>query len=238
MPMLVERYQLSPHAPAPGKWRGGVGIDMQFQVFTPSAILTARGMERYQFRPWGRKGGHAGTLGETFLEPGTSAERSIGKIVSHLELQPYQVVRIITPNGGGYGDPLERDPQLVLRDVEDGFVDVEGAARDYGVRIESGAVDAAGTSALRRKMAANRPAASEFSYGAEREQFEAAFPNALQDELERLLRQYPAVQRQFWKGRFWRALLAHVEKGGKVADVRADKVLAQCRDALARRKAA
>ena len=238
MPILVERYQLSPHAPAPGKWRGGVGIDMQFQVATPTAILTARGMERYQFRPWGRKGGHAGTLGETFLEPGTPAERSIGKIVSHLELQPFQVVRIITPNGGGYGDPLERDPQLVLRDVEDGFVDAEGAARDYGVRIAKGAVDAAATAALRAEMAKKRPpGAGEFTYGPEREAFEAQFPNKLQDEVEKLLRQFPPVQRQFWKGRVWRALREHLAQGGK-APARADELLAACRKGLAHRKAA
>ncbi|MGE4336968.1 MAG: hydantoinase B/oxoprolinase family protein, partial [Pigmentiphaga sp.] len=67
MPVLVERYQLSNEPPSPGKWRGGIGIDMQFRVFTPNALLTARGMERFEFRPWGRKGGSAGTLGQTFL---------------------------------------------------------------------------------------------------------------------------------------------------------------------------
>jgi N-methylhydantoinase B len=238
MPMLVDRYQLSPHPPAPGKWRGGVGIDMQFQVFTPSAILTARGMERYQFRPWGRKGGHAGTLGQTFLEPGTSAERSIGKIVSHLELQPHQVVRIITPNGGGYGNPLERDPQLVLRDVEDGFLDEQAAASDYGVQIRSGQIDTEGTVALRREMSAAQPKASEFSYGPERERFESIFPNRLQDDLEVLLRRFPPVQRQFWKGRFWRALRDLLEKGGNVSEVSAERLLAECREALSRRKVA
>ena len=238
MPVLVERYQLSPHPPAPGQWRGGVGIDMQFQVFTPSAILTARGMERYQFRPWGRKGGHAGTLGQTFLEPGSPSERSIGKIVSHLELQPYQVVRIITPNGGGYGDPFMRDPQLVLRDLEDGFLDEAAASRDYGVQIVNGAVNLEATRALREEMSRHRPAVKEFVYGPEREKFEAMFPNSLQDALEVLLRRFPPVQRQFWKGRFWQALRKHLEAGGSTSEIDAGALLESCRDALSRRKAA
>jgi len=234
MPILVERYQLSPRPPAPGKWRGGLGIDMQFQVLTPNAILTARGMERYQFRPWGRKGGHAGTLGETFLSPGTPEERSIGKITSHLELQPFDVVRIITPNGGGYGDPLERNPALVLRDMQDGLIGLQDAEKDYGVVIVGGQVDAEATQELRRRIQAAAEPLQDFDFGPERRAFETGFPNVLQDALEILLREFPPVHRQFWKKRFWRALGAAQAEGRLPATINAAQLLAECRDAVHR----
>src|SRR5436305_14833802 len=108
-------------------------------------------------------------------------ERSYGKIASHLDLQPYDRVRIVTPNGGGYGDPLERDPALVLRDLEDGFLDADIARRDYGVLIRGQAVDVPATEALRGEARRARPEPlAEFDFGPEREAFEAQFPPAWQ----------------------------------------------------------
>jgi len=234
MPVLVERYQLSDQPPAPGKWRGGLGIDMQFQVFTPSATLTARGLERYVFRPWGRKGGSAGTLGQTILNPGSDHARQLGKIANRLDLQPHDVVRIVTPNGGGYGDPFERDPARVLRDVLDGFLDADAARAQYGVCIAGQAVDHEATAALRQARTGGAPA-PEFNFGAEREDFEARFPAQWQDELERELRAVPASLRQFWKGRIWQRLqaLPARERAGIGA---MKELLAGCRAELAQRR--
>ena len=65
------------------------------------------------------------------------------------------------PNSGGYGDPLERDPELVLSDVLDGFTTVELAERDYGVVLspDGGAVDVESTERLREQLRAEREAA-------------------------------------------------------------------------------
>lgn len=49
---------------------------------------------------------------------------------------PYAAFRYVTNAGGGFGDPLSREPERVLRDVRNGYVSLEGAARDYGVAIE------------------------------------------------------------------------------------------------------
>lgn len=233
MPVLVERYQLSDQPPAPGKWRGGLGIDMQFQVFTPNAVLTARGLERYVFRPWGRKGGRAGTLGSTLLNR-AGTERELGKIASRLDLQPQDVVRIVTPNGGGYGDPLERDPGRVLRDVLDGFLDADTARADYGVCITRSAVDETATTALRASRAGGASAA-EFDFGAERAQFEESFPTEWQDALERELRAVPAGLRQFWKGQVWQRLRALPPEQHSQAGTMKD-LLASCKAELSQRR--
>jgi len=59
-------------------------------------------------------------------------------------------VRLVSPSGGGYGDPLERDPDAVARDVEQGFVSVATAAQAYAVVVdEQGAIDRDATDALR-----------------------------------------------------------------------------------------
>lgn len=206
MPILVRRYELAADAPAAGKWRGGLGVDLEFQTFAPNAILTARGMERYQFRPWGRRGGGPGTLGRTIVNPGTNSEESVGKIFTALHLDPGQVVRIVTPGGGGYGDPQERHPDRVLRDVRDGLVSEEDAETVYGVAIVDDAVDVAATEALRRRAEPDRPVA-EFVGGPERSAFEDACPEEAQDAIAELLADIAPSQRQYWRTR----LLAEVE---------------------------
>jgi N-methylhydantoinase B len=82
-----------------------------------------------------------------------------GEYVLLLEKLPRQagaLVRVMTAAGGGWGDPWQRDPELVKRDVRDEYVTIEGAARDYGVVVvgdvrhpEQTAVDTAATEALR-----------------------------------------------------------------------------------------
>jgi N-methylhydantoinase B len=78
--------------------------------------------------------------GPTFIPPKYGVQR----------LGPARMIAD-TPGGGGWGDPFTRDPQLVLRDVRDEVVSVEGAARDYGVVIgpDGRSVDLAATAALR-----------------------------------------------------------------------------------------
>ncbi|MSQ72365.1 MAG: hydantoinase B/oxoprolinase family protein [Betaproteobacteria bacterium] len=203
MPILIHKYQLSGEPPAPGKYRGGLGIDFAFQIFAPNAIVTARGMERFLFRPWGRKGGSHGSLARTIVNPGTPAEKSIGKISSALQPAPGDVIQIITPSGGGYGDPLERDPARVLKDVSDGLISIATASTDYGVVIAADlTVDAPATESARRERQRIGPVA-EFDFGPERDQYESAFTPEIQDALMRALVGVPASQRQFYKSRVW-----------------------------------
>jgi N-methylhydantoinase B len=202
MPVLVHRYQLAPGPPPPGKWRGGLGIELKLQIFTPNTIMTSRGMERFIFRPWGRSGGAPGTLSKTRLNPGTDKEKDIGKI-NVLQLQPGEVVQIVTSSGGGYGDPLERDPALVLRDVRDKLLTRTDAEATYGVVFTDGEVNVQETAARRAELAMNRASPTSFSLGPERNAYERSFPEELQDRLWEALLAFPIPQRNYFRRRVW-----------------------------------
>jgi N-methylhydantoinase B len=230
MPMLVHKYQFADGPPPAGKWRGGLGLDLRFEVFTPEAVVTARGMERFEFHPWGRKGGQHGTLGQTIIAPGTPEERSMGKIVDALRLEPGMVVQILTPSGGAFGDAFARLPELVMRDVQDEFLTVQEAEDQYGVVISDGEVDVEATS--RRRASRGDISLAEFDFGPERERFERIFTPSMQDELMELLSEFPPSQRQYWKSRVVRELWLRAESqtNGDVA-----QVLAACRGSNASR---
>jgi N-methylhydantoinase B len=200
MPILVHHYQLASDPPAPGQWRGGLGIDLQLQVFTPNTVMTSRGMERGVFRPWGRKGGAAGSLCRTVLNPATPAEDPIGKI-DVLKLQPGDVVQIVTAGGGGYGDPLERAPALVLRDVRDGYLTEAQAQTDYGVVVRDEAVVEAATAQARAARRAPNGWGSAFDLGPERAAYERAYPERLQDLVVEAISQFPIPLRQYFRSR-------------------------------------
>jgi N-methylhydantoinase B len=75
--------------------------------------------------------------------------RELAETVREAPLEPGDVVRVNMNAGGGYGDPLERDPELVLGDVLDGYVSVSGAQEDYGVVLRDNRIDAQETARLR-----------------------------------------------------------------------------------------
>lgn len=147
-PIRIRQYQLVPGTFGAGRFRGGAAIVMDLENTELEAVMTARSLNRFHFAPWGVRGGGFGAPGRVVLNPGKANEREIGK-VTMLELARGDLIRMITPGGGGFGDPFTRDPGAVLRDVEDGLLGTDDAARDYGVVIADGAVDAAATGRLR-----------------------------------------------------------------------------------------
>ncbi len=80
--------------------------------------------------------GKAGKSGYFVVNPGTQQERNIPPFGDNLELHYGDILRVVTSGGGGWGNPAERDPLVVLQDVKDGFVSVHSARADYGVVIE------------------------------------------------------------------------------------------------------
>src|SRR5258706_9088173 len=195
-----------PDSAAAGRYRGGSGVVFEFESRAPNAIVTARGMDRFKLRPYGRKGAHPGSLGETLVNPRTADETNIGKI-DILRLNPGDVLRITAPGGAGYGDPLDRDPELVRVDVENGFVRDDEAADTYGVVLSGRAVDAAATTA-RREALRNRRSTEEFVYGPERAAYEQRLPEVIQDLVAALLTAYPAATRQFLRDRLYQRIEA------------------------------
>src|SRR5204863_2841196 len=184
----------------------------------PNTVITARGMERFRFQPWGRVGAEPGASGQTLVDPGEPNARLIGKI-DVLKLEPGTTVRILSPGGGGYGDPLDRDPAAVAKDVADGLVTADAALGAYGVVLANGGVDVAATERQRaaRRTTKTVPA---FSFGKEREQYELRFPPAVQDAVASELMSYPASSRHFLKEQVFDVLAAEPLLGDDPVAVR------------------
>jgi N-methylhydantoinase B len=173
----VLAYGLRPDSAGPGRWRGGLGLRFVFRVTQAGSTVLGRGLERLFFRPWGAFGGRPGARTRVILNPGTPAERDLGKIDA-LRVEAGDVVCFLTPGGGGWGDPFLRDPEAVATDVRAGFVSLASAAADYGVAIADGRVDPAATAALRAARPIVDDGAFRFDGGPERAWWDAAFPDA------------------------------------------------------------
>lgn len=196
VPIVMRRYHLIPDTGGAGEHRGGLAVRLDFQVYHPHAIVTARGMERFRLEPWGVAGGRAGTAGSCIVNRGATAARDIGK-VDVLHLEPGDVVSICSPSGGGHGDPRRRDPTRVRDDVRAGYLSVERARESYGVVLIDGEVDPAPTVRLRAAMPP--PPAGDFDFGGGRAELERRWSPAIQDAVARLLDGIPPTVRDWGK---------------------------------------
>ena len=183
-PIRIRQYMLCPGAFGAGQFRGGAAIVMDLENTELEAVMTARGLNRFHFAPWGVFGGHPGTLGQVILNPGTTKEKDIGKIAV-LDLKRGDVVRMITPAGGGFGDPLKRDPERVAGDVESGLLSREDATRLYGVVFAAEEIDRAATARRRAELAAATAKPPRFALGETRAAYEEIWPPEMRGRLAR-----------------------------------------------------
>lgn len=182
-PVRILRYGLMPDTGGPGAHRGGMAQVIEFCTTAPDAFITARNRDRTLFQPWGVGGGRPGATGSFTLNPATNREQD-RRNTDALRVAQGDVLRIVSPAGGGWGDPFTRAPAAVMRDVQAGLITTEGAQRDYGVAFAHGAVDEAATAALR---AGTRPPQPAFAPGAFRTAHEARWtPEAYAAMHERL----------------------------------------------------
>jgi len=154
LPLRVSRYELREDASGAGEWRGGLGSIREFEYLDDGgASVEADG---HEFAPWAFNGGGEGRPAELrFIHRNGDAEPLPSK-VPHMRVKAGERFTCVGPAGGGYGDPLRRDPALVREDVADGFVSIETAKNDYGVVLAGGFVDEAATARLRDTMSATR----------------------------------------------------------------------------------
>ncbi len=134
-PMRTERYELRDDPCAAGKWRGGIGM-VRVNRFLVDTIVTCEGERHDTDPPWGIFGGHDGLNASMIRNAGRPGEEHWPSKVTAARLEAGDTLQITVPNSAGYGDPLERRPELVRNDVLDGFTTVELAERDYGVVLD------------------------------------------------------------------------------------------------------
>lgn len=160
-PWIHERYELDRVSAGAGRHRGGLGIRRVMEaagdVITVSALA-----DRAIRAPWGLFQGHDGSRTRIELqrvgEPDFRTFQEHFGLVSpskfaNVRLQHGDRVRLVSPAGGGYGDPLERDIEAVERDVREGWVSRSAAESEYGVVLDdSGNADVAATAQLRACM--------------------------------------------------------------------------------------
>ncbi|MFO1060068.1 MAG: hydantoinase B/oxoprolinase family protein [Dongiaceae bacterium] len=139
-PLRVENCELIADSGGAGQWRGGLGYRRTLLV-TEVPITGSQCSDRHVVKPWALFGGEPGGNGGTFIrkagmERWTTVKELYGKVstskYSNVEFRPGDRVLLITPGGGGYGDPAERDRAAIEEDVRAGFVTPEAAARLYG----------------------------------------------------------------------------------------------------------
>ena len=157
-PVLFEEYSLHEGSGGAGKSRGGFGITYELTLRRGEARASFV-MDHGRSGPLGALGGSDGGVnkvritrdGETYIPPHLSKDQDI-------LMSAGDRVRVSTPGGGGYGDPLERDPGLVLRDVRRGYYTPEQAAELFGVVIVDGALDTIQTESERVRRRSKRAA--------------------------------------------------------------------------------
>ncbi len=157
-PFIVEKLALRTDSGGAGERRGGLGYDKHYRALVDChTIVTA---DRVKLGCYGVNGGCAGKPFVVTVDPGGPNERRLGGLVDGEPVKKGEVVRVETTGGGGWGDPLGREPELVLIDVVQGKVSAQAAKDDYGVVLEmrSGepAVQMQATADARAKLSAAR----------------------------------------------------------------------------------
>lgn len=154
-PMRIERYEALADSGGAGLHRGGNGILMSYRFLEPGIIAIHD--DRWFTYPWGVNGGEPGQRAKKILvRAEDGSEEVVGNKQDGIEVKEGDLLHFITWGGGGWGNPLERDPELVGKEIRQGLVTPEGA-RAYGVVADGdGKIDTAATEKLRADMAEQR----------------------------------------------------------------------------------
>jgi N-methylhydantoinase B len=158
-PLRVERLALATDSGGPGRRRGGLGYLKEFRTLGDSYFLSVA--DRSILACWGVEGGRAGQPFRVTVDPGGPRERVLPGLVDDEPIPAGTLVRVETTGGGGWGDPLDREPARVVLDVVQGKVSARAAREEYGVVLTEGSGgaaghDAAATLSLRQRLRETR----------------------------------------------------------------------------------
>jgi N-methylhydantoinase B len=161
-PIVVEQRKLRTDSAGAGQFRGGLGLDVKVRNFvTGRWNITQTG--RHRVPPWGLWGGKDGGKPDRLvLRAGENEWKSVNANWYQVPAESRVIIR--SAGGGGWGDPLDRDPTRVIEDIRDGMVSAEVAREEYGVvaklnggeGLEAVQLDRAATEALRREKRMQR----------------------------------------------------------------------------------
>lgn len=133
--IMIDEYSLHTDGAGAGKYRGGSGAVRTYRAMTDGQLFTAS-FGRNKFPAWGAAGGKDGSYNYfEFHKADGSMEGPMG-IVARKVMNRDDTVRMVTCTGGGYGDPMERDPESVAWDVKNEYISVRQAKEDYGVVVD------------------------------------------------------------------------------------------------------
>jgi len=134
-PILVERYLLNTQdGVGHGKYRGGFGVIREYRILNSQALVTIQ-VGRHDFPPWGVNGGLNGPGNKVVIIRQGEEPREVRRLTAEV-FKKGDLISIRTSGGGGWGDPLERDPKLVLEDYKNDLITLDIAANIYGVIID------------------------------------------------------------------------------------------------------
>jgi N-methylhydantoinase B len=159
-PVLFRQFAIRENSGGVGAHRGGFGAVIELELSRGEAMASFIG-DRGRFGPPGMLGGGPGAKCEVtiyrqskkYVPPHLTKDERV-LLRGRVSIQKGDVVQLKTPGGGGYGDPLARDPSLVLRDVQHGYISRRAAKQDYGVVIRGAKIDWPATAALRSTLRA------------------------------------------------------------------------------------
>ena len=135
-PVLTSGHEILADSGGPGRFRGGCGVEKGGTLTQAERTVVSYCCDRARSITWGIEGGLPSSPHGVWLNKGTDDERFLGAIFSNVEISEGDFFTRPSAGGGGYGDPLERDPDAVCEDVIDGYVTIDRALKDYGVVVE------------------------------------------------------------------------------------------------------
>lgn len=163
-PMRITRYTSIADSGGAGLNRGGNGILMTYEFLNKGTVSIHD--DRWFTYPWGVNGGAPGERSTKILRRADGSEEIIPSKCDRIEVFEGDELDYITWGGGGWGNPLERDPELVALEVRRGLVSSDGAFENYGVKVNGdGSVDTAATEAKRAELAKDQTEGEIFNFG-------------------------------------------------------------------------
>jgi N-methylhydantoinase B len=162
-PVVTTQHAIRTDSGGPGKFRGGCGVEKGATLTAAERTVMSYSCDRARSIAWGIEGGLPSLPHGVWLNPGSEGERFLGAVFSNVPIVAGDMFTRPSAGGGGYGDPLDRDPDDVCEDIADGYVSIGRALKDYGVVIREidadlseYEVDREATAAARTAQAAAR----------------------------------------------------------------------------------